>query len=83
MFIATRVVRVSFCFSCPSLTRVGSKGSEALDNPEHRYTTDGVGRDEFGPARKWNADLAREGDQRQQHADEQKMAGLDAQAEEQ
>ena len=28
----------------------------ALDDPEHGDGADGVGRDEFRPARKWNAD---------------------------
>jgi len=62
---------------------IGSKGGEALDDPEHGDAADGVGRDEFGPARKWNADAAREDDQEHHHANEQEMAGLDAQAEEQ
>lgn len=62
---------------------IGSKGSDALDDPEHCDRADGVGRDEFGPARKWNADAAGEKDQRQHHADKKEMASLDAQAEEQ
>ena len=62
---------------------IGSEGGEALDDPEHGDAADGVGRDKFGPARKWNADTAREDDQEHHHANEQKMAGLDAQAEEQ
>ena len=49
----------------------------------HGDGADSVGRDEFRPARKWNADAAREGDQEQHYANEQEMAGLDAQAEEQ
>ena len=50
----------------------------ALDDPEHGCGADGVGRDEFGPARKWNADASHEGDRRQHHTDEQEVAGLDA-----
>jgi len=73
-------------FAFDSLRRrkrlIDSKGDEALDNPEHGDAADGVGRDEFGPARKWNADTAREDDQEHHHTDEQEMAGLDAQAEE-
>ena len=49
----------------------------ALDDPEHGDGADGVGRDEFGPARNWNVDASYERDQRQRHADEQEMAALD------
>jgi hypothetical protein len=83
MSVATRVVR-AYRFVSPALRwLIGSKGGEALDDPEHGDAADGVGRDEFGPARKWNADAAREDDQEHHHANEQEMAGLDAQAEEQ
>lgn len=51
--------------------------NRALEDPEHGDGADGVGRDEFGPARNWNVDASYERDQRQRHADEQEMAALD------
>src|SRR5882672_2179719 len=59
------------------------KNRDALKNPEHGHGTDGIRGHEFCPLRRGQVCATREGYQRQHHADEQEMAGLDAQAEEQ
>jgi hypothetical protein len=64
----------AYRFPSSALRWISSQGGEAFDDPEHGDGADGVGRDEFRPARKWNADAAREDDQEHHHANEQEIS---------
>src|SRR5436190_20052163 len=74
--------RIAFFAWVYLLCLIRSKSRDPFDNPEHRGGAYRVRRNEFGPARQWNADAADERDERQHHADEQEVPRLDAGAEE-